>query len=231
MLLRERRWRYLLKLDQGRRKLPRIYSKYTHSRIWTEQLPTITQDLRRMPRMNSANVIKLIQRHAATSPYHPYTQGHLYLIYAMGLVFKDEASLFWGYKAMCSTLYRYGPDTQQHVRVVPDWVFACVRSSTLDRNMWDNLVRFRWIYIMFGQTFTTPETLCAAWDFVLLDTHRLHCMCAALLQFSLEQSAPHDEACELQRASELISVQISTKEAAAAVLAKANRMQQQQIIK
>lgn len=228
MLLREKRWRHHLKLNNKPQSLPKMYKKYEKTKIWGDQLVTIAQDLQRMPSMNKRNVIKLVQRHAATSPWHPYTQGHLYLIYTMGLVLKDEPSLFWGYKCICTTLYRYGPDTSQQQLVVPDWVFACVSTIALERSMWDNLVRFRWIYIMFGQTFCTQETVCAAWDYVLLDTHRLHCMCAALLQYSLACEQKQQDMCPLERASRLISVKISSVEAAANVLARAHEIQQTQ---
>lgn len=226
MLLREQRWRDQLKLNNIRRRLPKMYKRYTATKIWEEQLLTIEQDLRRMPTMNYTNVVKLVKRHAATTPWHPYTQGHLYLIYTMGLVLRDEASLFWGYRHICGTLYRYGPDTGQATQVVPDWVFAPVCKSTLERNMWDNLVRFRWIYIMFGQTFVTPETICAAWDYVLLDTHRMHCMCAALLAYGVKHVPVRSEICALEEASHIISVRIDTVEAAADVLARAHIIQQ-----
>lgn len=226
MHLRETRWRQLLKLGHSQRPLPRMYHKYYLTQTWTDQLPTIAQDLRRMPSMNYDNVVKLIKRHAATNPWHPYTQGHLYLIYAIGLVFKDEASLFWSYKTICSTLYQYGPDTRQNAIIVPDWVFDSVSNIKLDRTMWDNLVRFRWLYILFGQTFVTPETLCAAWDFVLLDRHRMMCMCAALLEYSAQHTCVQSSVCELERASRLISIQVDSTESAATVLALAQKVQQ-----
>lgn len=226
MLLREKRWRQRLKLDNVSRRLPKIYKRYAATQIWEQQLLTIKQDMRRMPTMNHNNVVKLVQRHAATTPWHPYTQGHLYLIYVMGLVLRDEASLFWGYRHICGALYRYGPDTGQGTKVVPDWVFKAVQNSEVERSMWDNLVRFRWIYIMFGQTFVTPETICAVWDYLLMDTHRMHCMCAALLAYSAERVTVSSGACPLEVAAHIISIRVETVESAAEILAKAHQMQQ-----
>jgi len=227
MQLRELRWRKCLHLDGAMKFLPKMYVAFDQTDIWERQLHVVKLDLRRMPRMNEKNVIKLIQRHAATSPWHPYTQGHLYLIYVMGLVLRDERSLFWGYKYLCCTLHRYGPDTVYEARIVPDWVFASIDSFELDRDMLDTLVRFRWIYVMFGQTLSTPETICAVWDYILFDTHRIHCMCAAFLQYGVE-NIPNEAGCALEYVSLLISIQIDTTEAVADLIARAQSIQKLQ---
>ena len=201
-----------------------MYNAYDKSEIWSAQLSVIQNDLQRMPAMNHDNVIKLIKRHAATSPWHPYTQGHLYLIYTMGYVLRDEQSLFWGYSQLCNILYKYGPDNRYGTKVVPDWVVVGNVPEGLDTYFAGHCIGLRWVYVMFGQTFTTPETICAVWDYLLFDTRNIHCMCAALLQHASHTVARKDDECLLEYWSNILSIQIDTTETAAALIACAQKI-------
>jgi len=223
MQLRERLWRRSIGLMRAA-KLPKFQPSFGNSGAWIHQADQVDVDLNRMPAMNRENVMKLVMRHVATCPWYGYTQGHLYLIYAIGLVLHDECSMFWAYTRMCRSLYRFGPTTAYGVHVVPDWVYSQVAERIeLERDLWDVIVRFRWLFVMFGQTCTTPDTLCAIWDFNLQHPSNMFCTCAALLQYGLEhETADALDRCPLERVSDLISIQIQTTSQAAGILARAN---------
>ena len=187
MLLREHLWRMSLRVDPHG-KLPKMYHNYTNSQVWASQLHVLDNDLQRMPAMHRANVIKLVKRHAATVPWHPYTQGHLYLIHTMALVLRDEQSLYWGYRRICRLLHPFGPDTPYSTHVVPDYVYYMIPFD-VDREMFDVIVRFRWLYIMFGQTFTTSSGICAIWDFILPRFTNIYRVAAALLAHAVRVRA------------------------------------------
>ena len=220
MHLREHLWRKRLRLKRHR-LLPKMYQRYDRTPTWAAQLNVLDNDLARMPHMNRGNVIKLVQRHAATVPWHPYTQGHLYLIQTMAYVLHDESSLFWGYTRICQQLHPYGPDTQWGSRVIPDWVYGAI-SDKMDvcRDLFDVVIRFRWIYILFGQTFTTPSAICTVWDYALSGTGCIHRLCHALLTYAAEREDQNDM-CAVQRLSLMASIQIETDTDAAEIIARA----------
>jgi len=204
-----------------------MYQRYDKTPVWAAQLHVLDQDLKRMPYMNRTNVIRLVQRHAATVPWHPYTQGHLYIIRTMAFVLHDESSLFWGYTRICRQLYPYGPDTVWGSRVVPDWVYdAIVDKVDVCRDLFDVVIRFRWIYILFGQTFTTPSTICTAWDYVLSGTGCIHRLCHALLLYAVDR-VDRDAICAIQQLSLLASIQIDSDADVAEIIAQAQAIKVQ----
>ena len=221
MSLRERLWCRKLAITKKCR-LPRVNKHWLKSGTWEKQQPHIDLDLTRMPRMHRENVYKIVQRHAATTPWHPYTQGHLYLIYGIALVLRGEHALYWGYTRLCHFVYPYGPDTPYDKVVVPEPVFEVVNAHfTVCRNLFDVVIRMRWLYIMFGQTFTTPATLCIIWDYVLLDTVNIFRLSYVLLDYALEHEIKDDRCCNTERLSKLVSIQINCPLVAAQLIAKA----------
>ena len=222
MLLRERLWRDKLNLKK-QKTLPKVYHNYSCTNLWVDQLHVLDMDLARMPRMNRQNVIKLVKRHAAMVPNHPYTQGHLYLIRTMALVFGDECSLFWGYSRICRMLHPYGPDTAWGKIILPTWVFKTI-SGKLDicQDMFDVVIRLRWVYILFGQTFTNTTCICTIWDYILNDTLRIHKLCCALLTYGIEhECASSATMCDVQRFSMIVSAQYDSEVVAAELIARA----------
>ena len=180
MLLRERLWRQRLRLEKHK-KLPKMHSRYNDTQTWATLRGVLDVDLNRMPRMNRDNVTRLVKRHAATVPWHPYTQGHLYLIHTLALVLHDEMSLYWGYARICRMVHPYGPDTAYETRVIPDYVYDVI-SDTIDveRDLFDVVLRMRWVYVIFGQTFTNASGICSVWDYVLCEFSNIYRICAAL---------------------------------------------------
>ena len=215
MRLREHIWRHSLRVDT-RANLPKMYNKYAKSSVWAAQLYVLDQDLLRMPSMHRGNVIKLVKRHAATVPWHPYTQGHLYLIYTIALVLKDERSLYWGYRRICRLLHPFGPDTAYATHVVPDWIYNLLPFN-VDRKLFDVVIRFRWMYIMFGQTFTTSSSICAIWDYILPNFTNIYRVCASLLVHSIAISDA--TGCALERLTNIVSVQIKSDTVVAQIIA------------
>ena len=218
---REYHWRKCLRLGRRTRRLPKMYNAYDKSKIWAEQLVVIQNDLKRMPSMNYHNVIQIIKRHAATSPWHPYTQGHLYLIYVMGHVLRDEQSIFWGYSLLCNALYKYGPDTKYGTPVFPRWISEHYIPPGLDATLAEHCMRLRWSYVMFGQTFTTPECICTIWDYLLRSRHNTYYMCAALLVHANRCVPRAASSCLLEHWSNIVAIQISSLETAAELIAAA----------
>lgn len=222
MQLREHIWRRRLQL-KARKLLPKIYKTYSNTDTWTKQLQVLECDLARMPHMNRGNVIKLVQRHAAAVPNHPYTQGHLYLIRTMALVFGDESSLFWGYTHICRFLYPYGPDTAWGVHVLPRWIFDATRDKLqMCPDLFDVVLRMRWVFILFGQTFTSSSCICTVWDYVLNNAARVHRLCYALLMHGLEHEPEEcKNMCPLQRMSLLVSAKFESDVVVAGLIARA----------
>ena len=220
MQLRELRWRQNLRLGRYR-TMPKMYTSYGNTDIWASQLHVLDNDLLRMPSMDRGNVIRLVKRHAAAVPWHPYTQGHLYLIHTMALVLRDELSLYWGYTRICRLLHPFGPDTAYGTHMIPDNVYALMPYD-VDRDVFDVTLRLRWLYIMFGQTFTSASGLCAIWDYILPEFTNIYRVCTALLIFGIENDCCQgsDGKCTLERLAGLVSIQISTDAAVAEIIAR-----------
>jgi len=171
--------------------------------------------------MNRENVIRLVKRHAATVPWHPYTQGHLYLIHTMALVLHDEMSLYWGYTRICRIIHPYGPDTPYETNVIPDYVYDVI-SDTIDveRDLFDVVLRMRWVYVIFGQTFPTSSGICAVWDYILRDFSNMYRVCAALLRHAIDNEPEVDAGvCDLERFSEFASIKIESDTDVAGIIA------------
>lgn len=226
MRLREHIWRRQLKLH-AHKLLPKVYKTYSSTNTWAKQLQVLDGDLARMPHMNRCNVIKLVQRHAAAVPNHPYTQGHLYLIRTMALVFGDESSLYWGYAHICRFLHPYGPDTAWGVHVLPPWIYDATKDKLqVCPDLFDVVLRMRWVYILFGQTFITSSCICTVWDYVLNDLSRIHRLCYALLMHGLDNELEACEVmCPLQRLSMLVSNQFESDVVVAELIARAQSVQ------
>ena len=226
MQLRECVWRKLLKIPAA--PLPRISKTFHTSETWLQQAVTFDHDVNRMPVLHKQNVQKIVMRHAATMPNHGYCQGHLYILYVLGAVFRDEASIYWAYARMCQRVRCFGPDTYSSRRKLPSWVLQqAVDTTHLEVDTWDLLLRMRWLFIMFGQTFTSYRCLCAVWDYVIHKQQRLLCMCAALLQHAFDKPAllRHEP---LEYAREVVAIKIDDIKTTATIIAQAQAIERKQ---
>jgi len=209
---------------KGATQLPRMHSGFTKSYRWQqEQLPIVVLDISRMPCMHIHNVLRVVARFSATAPYGGYTQGNLYLLYVAGLVYDDEVRVYWAFERLVHRINKYGPSTQYGCRVVPDWVIGIGKYfADIDSDMWDLLIRLRWIYVLFGQTFATHAGLLAACDFVLQDASDIHmfAMCGALLEHAQNMDLSSCE-CSLERASAVIGQKVRSDEEAAYIICRA----------
>jgi len=223
MHLREAQWLTLLRLHDAA-QLPRMHTGFTTSDRWRqEQLPIIVMDMSRMPSMHSKNVLRIIARFSATAPYGGYTQGNLYLLYVAGLVYDDEVRVYWAFERLVHRVDRYGPATPYGNRLVPDWVVDVGQPyAELDRDMWDLLIRLRWIYVLFGQTFATHAGLLAACDFALQGPSDvgMFALCAALLERGKDMDLGMYD-CSLERASIIIGQKVLSDEEAAFIITRA----------
>lgn len=220
--LRECVWRDLLKLPSA--PLPPVCQRFRDSRTWASQTHVLDLDLSRMPYLHKDNVRKIVMRHAATMPNHGYCQGNLYLIYVLGTVFSDEASIYWAYSRMCQRTHCFGPSTYSAKTVpLPPWIMSRARRvSDIPDETWDLLLRLRWLFIMFGQTFVSHKCLCAVWDYCVHARNRMLCVCAALLEHPVAASTC---ACPLEVANQLVSVQITDISDTAAIIASAQNIE------
>ena len=225
MLLREQQWRKRLRIT-NKRKLPALAKAYGKSTAWEAQEAVVDMDLGRMPHMHRSNVHRLVQRHAATYPWHPYTQGHLYLIYGIALVLQGENAIFWGYSRLCHTVFPFGPDTPYDKTVLPHYVYsAASKHITVCRKLFDVTIRMRWLYIMYGQTFTSQEALCTAWDYLLIDRSHMFRLAAVLLAYAIEMDpfyVPNE--CGLQRFDRIVRVKVECPTVAAKLIAEAQAL-------
>jgi len=181
-----------------------------------------------MPYLHKANVRKIVMRHAATMPNHGYCQGNLYILYVLGMVFRDEASIYWAYSRMCQRIHCFGPDAfSESTVVMPPWLLRRAReASDIDDFTWDMILRLRWLFIMFGQTFVSHRCLCAVWDYCIHTRQRMFCVCAALLEHAVATRTVDDECiCALEAASELVAVQVDRVEDTAAIIARAQKVE------
>ena len=223
MHLRAAQWQALLRLDDTT-QLPRMHAKFTVSRRWRmEQLPIVKLDISRMPSMHIKNVIKVIARFSATAPYGGYTQGNLYLLYAVGLVYDDEVRVYWAFERLVHRVNRYGPSSAAGACLMPEWVIDIAQHyAPIDRGTWQLLMRLRWIYVLFGQTFTTRAGLLSACDFALHGKSDIgiFALCAALLEraSSIDTSMCQ---CSLEKASAIIGNKVLSDEDAALVISRA----------
>ena len=221
MQLREAQWRGLLGLHNMPAKLPKMHARFGESVCWARQQHVLDYDLLRMPELQKENVTKIVQRFSATSPYAGYTQGNLYIVYGVGLVFGDEQSVFWAFARTVNRLHVYGPSTPFGTRVLPTWVLdKAEKAVPVGRDLWDLTLRLRWIYIMFGQTFTTRDGMLAIWDYCLRGEANLLSTCAALLHRGICQEQ-HNRASSLERASLILNQKITSLQQTAELISQA----------
>ena len=219
--LREVTWSKMLGITAA--PLPKMCPSFGSSSAWKRQQEVLAKDCQRMPAMHYNNVQKIVMRHAATMPNHGYIQGNLYILYALGLVFRDEASMFWAYSRMCHRLSRFGPDADLGTAILPQWLLKQAQQLTkLDVDALDVIIRLRWLFIMFGQTFTKYNCLQAVWDFCIADQHHLYALAFVLLEFASAQPSAQC-ACPIETASAIFSIQIDDATETAQLIAKATQ--------
>lgn len=221
MHLRETQWRAFLGLHTMPTKLPKMHAQFSASQCWARQLHVLDYDLVRMPVLQKENVTKIVQRYSATSPYAGYTQGNLYIVYGIGLVFADEQSVFWAFTRTVDRLHLFGPATPFGTRMLPTWIIDMAdKAVPVGRDLWDLMLRLRWLYIMFGQTFTSREAMLAMWDYCLRGEANLMSTCAALLHrgISAQQS---NASSPLEQASLILKQTVSTVEETAELISQA----------
>lgn len=196
-----------------------MFPKFSSSDTWLRQQGVLDNDLRRMPRMDHGNVYRIVMRHAATAPSCGYIQGNLYILYLIGLVFHDERSVFWAYARLTLAQSRYGPNTDYGRLVIPDWVLP--KEEEVDRSLWDLMIRLRWLFILFGQTFPDPVHLCAIVDYALRGEDHMYSICAALIRHQLPQCT-HDS--PMERMAELFGMQIKDQSGTALIIGLASQI-------
>lgn len=208
MAFRERNWCRRLKVNRNK-KLPKVHPRFLQSQFWADQIDCIDRDLPRMPHMHRENVCRIVRRHAASTPWHPYTQGHLYLIYVAALVMRHEGTLFWTYNRLCHRVFKFGPDTSYSTKVIPSCVYDSVQHQIdVCPVLFEVVIRMRWLFIMFGQTFTTPESVCVAWDYLLIDQKNMFKLAIALLQRSWSDTEILDVGCGLERLQNMVAISV-----------------------
>jgi hypothetical protein len=131
--------------------------------------------------------------------------------------------VYWAFERLVHRVDRYGPATPYGNRLVPDWVVDVGQPyAELDRDMWDLLIRLRWIYVLFGQTFATHAGLLAACDFALQGPSDvgMFALCAALLERGKDMDLGMYD-CSLERASIIIGQKVLSDEEAAFIITRA----------
>lgn len=221
MQLREALWRQHFDIPE---KLPKMHRRFDRTDVWTVQMNQVIMDLKRMPPMCEHNVLKIVCRFSATSPYAMYTQGNLYLLYALGLVFSDECSTYWAFARMVKRVHKWGPTTPITAIMIPKWIMRL--GPVIPGDTMAACIRFRWLYIMFGQTFKTKGALLAVWDYCMRsDIHALS-LCAALLNYGQLITPYSENCCQLQRAATIFNIQISSETVTAGLISQAQLLLQ-----
>ena len=224
MDLRQVQWRARLRLRSPLR-LPKMHDRFVQSSCWHRQKQVLNSDMIRMPYLHRGNVTKIVQRFAATSPYAGYTQGNLYIVYGIGLVYHDEQSVYWAYSRLIKRLDAYGPATPHGTLVLPHWLTSAANDIVpIGIDLWDLTIRLRWVYIMFGQNCTSSDNLLVIWDYCLKGMPHVFSLCAALLfnGLLLDISQPLSPAkCPLERAAEILDQPIDSSEFCARILCHA----------
>lgn len=216
MRLREARWRKHYDIPP---RLPRVHRRFLSSLTWQKQKQVLENDLIRMPPMCHENVMLITRRFASTFPYAGYTQGNLYIMYVVGLVFSDELSVYWAFAKTVHRVHRYGPATPYGTRMIPQWVIDL--APPIDPCLCDIIIRFRWMYILFGQTFVGHENILAAWDFCMHGDHHMVCLCAALLVRGTRTIMPDPSTCNLEYMNDIVSQSVSSIKDTAQLISEA----------
>ena len=224
MDLRQIQWRRWLRLRTALR-LPKMHDRFCQSSYWCQQKQVLDVDIVRMPRMHKTNVTKIVQRFSATSPYAGYTQGNLYIMYGIGLVFHDEESVYWAYSRLIKRLDLYGPATPYGTHVLPLWLTSAANDIIpIGIDMWDLTIRLRWVYVMFGQNCTTSDSILIIWDYCLCSIAHVISLCAALLYNGLQIDISQPQSpgvCALERACKILDQPITSSEFCAKILSRA----------
>ena len=193
--MRRHTWAITMKMDKA--VLPTLHNSFTNSDAWKQVTPTLTHDLNRMPcHMNIQNALRIIMRYVQYMPEYGYTQGQLHLLYVLSYVFNTETELFWGFSKVVDFTYPYSPTAE-----FPECTLSCIMECMpeCDRTLLSLYVRFKWMFIMFAQTFTCRQCICAVWDYVLLRHDRIVGVCKQLLLYLRQRFAsikcPNEKLC------------------------------------
>ena len=225
MDVHRRRCRQNLGLDKKLPPLPHMSSKYALSVAWTEQDAVVSHDLARIKGMHPRNCRRILMRYSAHQPRYGYIQGQLYLLRGLGAVCKDEKLLFWAFVQLCRYVAPYGPlgvECNMRAARIPDWVLDRMQGD-VDRTVLSYFVRFRWLFILWGQSCPEPRFLWAVWDYVLQShTHALRFASAMLEYFDemYRDQYPYSS----ERIPYVFAGQLDSEEKVANILARAHML-------
>ena len=163
--------------------LPRVPRAFVNSSQWGDQLYTLKQDYKRMPQMGNLDVVSINARYASNMHALGYTQGYLYLLRSLYLVFgNDEPIVYWSFVALIDIVRPYGPVGKsmggpRGIRRVIEYA-----DPAFDVDLMIDLVTVRWGFIIFSQTFVDDACLLCVWDAVVRDKRYIQCIIASMLQ-------------------------------------------------
>lgn len=174
--------------------------------------------------MNPSNVYRTIVRYARCHPTFGYTQGYLYLLWAVMQVFDKESQVFWGFVRICDMVNVYGP-TSLNINFkrsnVPKWVMRPMLDHVrgLDRQWLEMAITLRWMFTMWGQVFVHKDQWCVCLDYVLKGTPQMLRLAAAMLEDFYTRSDKVDD--PMEQLQNVFQIQISTEEHIATIIARA----------
>ena len=227
-VLRRRLWWEYFRLDGCSKRLPRVTDAFTKSESWALQKHTLNIDMNRMRNqgfdMKDCNVYRTIVRYAHYLPSFGYTQGYLYLLWAVMQVFEQESDVFWAFVRMCDMVNVYGPTGPRLLfrrSTLPGWVMQplLVHVPQLDKQWLEMAITLRWMFTMWGQVFENKDHWCVCLDYVLKGTKQMLCLSAAMLEeFYLIAEKRADPMEQLQL---VFQIQIQSEEQIATIIARA----------
>jgi len=222
-MLRRRRWHKWLITRRIPAVLPKIPRSFLKSRQWDDQMYTLKQDYKRICGLGDLDVVSINARYASNMHAMGYTQGYLYLLRSLYLVFgNDETIVYWSFVRLVDTVRPYGPVGKvmggpKDIRRILEYA-----DSAFDADILIDIVTVRWGFILFAQTIVCDACLLAVWDVILQDTRYIQCVMAAILQ-----TYRYDSPETMMRLQMTCDVQIKTQEETATVLSVARTIHRQ----
>jgi hypothetical protein len=213
-MLRRRRWHDWLITRRVPPVLPKVPRSFLKSKQWDDQLYTLKQDYKRICGLGDLDVVRINARYASNMHAVGYTQGYLYLLRSLYMVFgNDEAIVYWSFVRLVDIVRPYGPVGKamggpRGIRRILEYA-----DPDFDEEILIDIVSVRWGFILFAQTIVCDDCLLATWDVLLQDTRYIQCVMAAILK---TYRYDHPEA--MMRLQMTCDVQIKTQEEASTVL-------------
>ena len=212
------------KLGLKDKKLPQITQRFMASSRWHDQKCVLDLDLMRTEHINPVNATRTMLRYACSMPSFGYSQGNLYILRPVLLVYTDETEVFWVFTRIMDMVNIFGPmnrDVNFRRSGIPTWVTDefIIHNSDMDMEWLQIAIQLRWLYVLWGQSCSNLEIQCALMDYAVAGRLHMYQLAAAMIRRFHPRVSHHDDT--MVRFKLLFEIQIQSLDEVAFIIASA----------